>query len=273
MPDLPESHLEDLVRRLGSPYGLERSIKFVTGNIYADRILLSIHADTLGESPVTRLKSILDETGFPASSIDQVLDLLPAAELIHFGFERNASGYLYKCYLENSVEYLTAVRRGVRSSALVYTAFKWEPGKTNGLRVSEYTGHAGAELFTITNQIKEIYTENQTSSALAAILSIIEHVTEKNPQIMPMFMTVTEAENPRFSFDLNLYDASLHLNDFHDEVFLVSEYFGVDQGAWTGHYSRIEHMVLGHLSGGIDAMGEEFFTIYFGVMEQNGPAR
>ena len=268
MPDRPDAYLEALVRRLDSPYGYERSVKIIDARIYNERMLLSLHRDSLGGAPELRLGEMLGQLDFPTARTPDVLALLHRSDHVHFGYERYSTGFLYKCYLEDSTAFTGAGAGSHGGDSLVYTAFKWSPGNTRDPRTSYYIGYPSASLPEIREIIRAVYQYPAVPVVLAVVMGILDDPRLQDDDNRPMVMTVTEADNPRLSFDLNLYDAEMQVRDMEDALLQVAGYFELDLQAWREFYRHIAGYRLGHLAGGRDASGREFFTLYFGVEER-----
>jgi hypothetical protein len=78
-------------------------------------------------------------------------------------------------------------------------------------------------------------------------------------------MEVAEPDNPRRSYDINVYRAELHLGDIADLVGSVAADFAVPRPQVRALLERDGARDLGHLSGGRGRDGSEFVTIYYGV--------
>jgi hypothetical protein len=78
-------------------------------------------------------------------------------------------------------------------------------------------------------------------------------------------MEVADADNPRRSYDLNVYRAELRLGDIADLVGAVAEDFAIPPPQVRALLERSGTLALGHLSGGRGRDGGEFVTLYYGV--------
>ena len=84
------------------------------------------------------------------------------------------------------------------------------------------------------------------------------------------YLEVTEPTNERRSFDLNMYDAQLQVQDLQPILARMSEYFAVPAPAFLDLYERIKTMRFGHLAGGIHRGGQDFFNLYYGMEQRQG---
>jgi hypothetical protein len=78
-------------------------------------------------------------------------------------------------------------------------------------------------------------------------------------------MEVAEPDNPRRSYDINVYPAELHLRDIADLVTAVAMEFAIPGPAVQALLERTGALGVGHLAGGSGRNGAEFVTIYYGV--------
>lgn len=76
-------------------------------------------------------------------------------------------------------------------------------------------------------------------------------------------MEVLETDNPRHSFDLNLYQLPLSLAQISSSLHQAAQAYGIEHGEFTHHLQAIQQSALGHISGGIDRYGQDFLSIYY----------
>jgi hypothetical protein len=266
--DSPGNFLNTLISKLGSPYGAERSIKLVRSMIRSERLLLSIHKDTLGKHTEISLLRILKELGFPDKYSDAITSRLGQAEIIHFGYEDYSAGFFYKCYLEFTDNVRQANDRKIQSGPLVHYAVKWDPQHPSIAKINHYYLQPAPDLYAVKQFLARVYADNSHSTAYQTVLDIIrlDEVSDSDNEMM--VLSVTEEGSKRFSFDINLYDARLRLADIASQLKTIAEYFVVSKEEWQHHFKNNRHLQLGHLSGGMDEKDREFFTVYFGVEER-----
>jgi hypothetical protein len=100
---------------------------------------------------------------------------------------------------------------------------------------------------------------------------ILEKVFEKTDSEELMFMEVSEDNNPRLSFDINVYKAELPLAEMVDLLKEVADYFSVTAQRWSGFLETLSSERLGHISGGVGRNGKEFFTVYYSIEGEKVP--
>ena len=268
MPDNPGDYLNNLVGSLGYSYGAEKSIKFTNSRLIADRLLLSIHKSALGTDPAGKLEKILSKMGFPNSNFPRLFDSLNAADIVHFGYEGYDQRYIYKCYLEFTRDYKKSREHGLPGQKLVHIAFKWDPADDRISRTSFYHSYATTTVDLVENLLRQVYRDHNESMVCAMVRDLVSSLMAAKTGEELMLMAVTEEGNERLSFDLNLYDAEIKLCFLEKQMTQIADYFRVAKSKWIDYFNLARDEDLGHLAGGVDGNGNEFFTAYYGVEER-----
>jgi hypothetical protein len=79
-----------------------------------------------------------------------------------------------------------------------------------------------------------------------------------------LFLGVGEENNPRNSFDINIYRANLQMKDIYPFLLEMCRFYSVSENRFKKLFEPIEKQIFGHIAGGIDRKGKDFLTIYFG---------
>ncbi len=257
--------LIDLVRRLKAPYGLERSLKIVPGALMEDRFLISLHRSALGEAAVDTLLQMGGALGAPADFAAAIAAAQADADIIHFGYEGGQQQPIYKIYLE----YASRVRRAQAQNApdpvLLHLAYKWMPDVPGQRTVTRYTWIPCRSRAALAERLATIVPAEEAPRALRCALELLSRSTARTDSRNLALLEVAEPDNPRRSYDLNVYRAQLHLHDIADLVASVAPDFAVPQPQVLALLDRSGALDLGHLSGGLGRDGREFVTIYYGV--------
>lgn len=82
--------------------GFEKSFKMYEKVLLPKRFLLGISKQ---EVPQNSLFVICERMGMQDDHLIALMDNLPDADVVHFGFEENESGCVYKVYLEYCAKY------------------------------------------------------------------------------------------------------------------------------------------------------------------------
>ena len=257
--------LMNLVRGLAAPFGLERSVKIVPGALLEDRFLVSLHRSAFGAAAADRLRQMGDVLGAPPGFADAIAAAQADADIIHFGYEGGPGPAIYKIYLE----YASAVRRARAQNApdpvLVHLAYKWTPGAAGQGTVTRYSWTPCGSEAAIAERIERLVPTGEAPRALRCGLDLLSRCAGRSEPRQLFLMAVEEPGNPRRSYDINVYQAELHLRDIADLVGAAATEFAVPQSRVRALLERSGALALGHLSGGRGRDGEEFVTIYYGV--------
>jgi hypothetical protein len=80
-----------------------------------------------------------------------------------------------------------------------------------------------------------------------------------------MYLDVTEDGTDRKSFDVNLYRAGFAVASVAPFLDRLAAHFRLRADAVDEAFAHVLNLQLGHVAGGVDRHGRDFFTIYFGV--------
>lgn len=252
-----------LVASLGAPYGVERSVKFAPGRVLEERYLASVHRDALGPDPIGRLRDMGRALAMPGDALAALPHALEGAQIIHFGWEREPEGEIFKLYFEYAAAVRAAMNARPRQSALVHRAFKWTPGPAGALHVTLYTWQPCQTCREIEAQLADPAFGGSPGALCAqALLRRLERSTGAGEV---MVMRVEERGNPRRSLDINLYRADLRVGAVRDLFEQAASDLGAPMQNAQAALDRYADQPLGHLSLGLAREEQPFFTIYFGV--------
>jgi tryptophan halogenase len=259
------SDLMDLVRALGAPFGLERSVKMVAGALQADRFLISMHRSALGEPAGDKLLQMSTALGAPPDFRGAITVALADADIVHFGYEGGAERAIYKIYLEYASRVRRAQARDAPDPVLVHLAYKWMPGVPGQGAVTRYIWLPCGSEAALAERLRLLAPAPQTPLALRCGLELLGRACQRTGPRHLFLMEVAEPDNPRRSYDINVYPAELHLRDIADLVTAVAMEFAIPGPAVQALLERTGALGVGHLAGGSGRNGAEFVTIYYGV--------
>lgn len=258
-----------MVAALGVDHGQESSIKVVPGAIWTQRFLLSIYKADLGSDPLLRLRPIALALGMPQRLLSTLAVDLVHARFIHLGYERAASHTTCKFYLEFPSGFNESQESSSVTSSghgwLVHKAMKWSVEQPDRCTIARYRGAPGLSRQRVVATIENAYGDRKGTVAADFPLQLLA-MAETRMDVRDIFILEVEEEgNPRYSFDLNLYDAAMTLADIAPLLTPSWGYFGVPPDEVVRVLGPLSHEDLGHVSGGIDRAGREFCSIYFGA--------
>jgi hypothetical protein len=80
-----------------------------------------------------------------------------------------------------------------------------------------------------------------------------------------LYFEAGERDNPRSSFDLNIYRANIRMTELYPMFERMCRYYSIPGEKFKVLYEPVRNRIFGHLTGGVDRHGRDFMTIYFGV--------
>jgi tryptophan halogenase len=259
------SDLMDQVRRLGAPYGLERSLKIVSGAILEDRFLVTLHRSAFGADTAERLLQMGRALGVPQGFAGAITAAQADADIIHFGYEGGAGQPTHKIYLEFASRLRRARALNAGDPVLVHLAFKWMPGVPGQRAETHYMWVPCRSEAAIAERLRRLVPPGEAPRALRCGLDLVSRACRRRPAGDLFLMAVEEPGNPRQSYDINVYQADLHVRDIADLVGSLARDFGVPPPQVHALLARSGALTLGHLAGGRGRDGAEFVTVYYGV--------
>ena len=256
-----------LIEGLGMPYGHERSVKITKGRLNDRRFLLSLHKSSLAPDPAARLLAIGDALGLPGAYRSEIETSLEAADFVHFGFEQSARGAFYKIYLE----YAERLRRALADpgpapdSMLVHRAFKWSPTDPVARAITLYRCYPGLTAAGIDDRLAALFEGNQGAMPLRAARALMDRALESTSEEDIFYLSVTEENTSRESFDLRVYDAELLIKDISNIVSDIMLHYDLGAKITKKFVEEAGNESLGHMAGGRSRDGKEFVSLYFGI--------
>jgi tryptophan halogenase len=145
----------------------------------------------------------------------------------------------------------------------MHLAFKWDLVKGGGV-TSRYLWYPHLPAAEIGQRLDLIYQNGPAASATVA-RAVLQAATERGPAERLQYLEVEEPETSRRSFDLNLYNAQMHVRDIQSLLQRLREQYSIRPGQFQALYDQIKGMALGHLAGGVHRNGQDFFNVYYGA--------
>lgn len=243
--------------------GFEKSFKMTDRTLLSNRYLMGIHK---ADMTPARLFDICERIAMPANHLAAFKENLPGANTVHFGFEGNAGGGVYKVYLEFAGQLYRAPAAGPGDIApvLLHLAYKWDALDRDKCTVARYVCHPRLPLAAILVRLANIYSSHADRASFEAALGIIELAAARTGEPL-MYLEVSEQNNPRSSFDINLHDAGLGLKDIEHWLTAMRMHYSIPFDRFERMLAPIGAEKLGHLSGGINREGRDFLTVYYEV--------
>lgn len=261
--------LLDLVGRLDAVYGLERSFKVLEKTLLGNRFLVTMTKDSISNQTNQRLLDICRRTRMPRDLQDIYRENLSFAKYIHFGFEENEKGSIYKAYLEFPPNWEAEMlnKPAGTDSLTLYLGFKWDTSDSEKRALTRYTCYPMISPEKILDRLSNLYEGSRQRGSLEIVKGILETALSRIAYDQILYLEVSEDNNPRRSFDINMYRAKVRLEDLHALLLRMCRHFSIPPEQFHALYDPVKSKQFGHLSGGIDREGKDFLTVYYGVEE------
>lgn len=253
--------LIEVIANLKIPYGYEESLRISHQTLLANRFLLSISKQSLGNNPHGRLLDLFSSFAMPEEFLALSKQHLDLTKFIHFGFEENHSKHLYKIYLElDNREDTNNCDR-----ILLHLSFKWNPLNKSDKVITKYYRYPALSVQDILLKLSQIYQNNPHSESLAISNCLLEIAAKRSGDSGLSYLEIIEENNSRKSYDLNIYPANLRVRDMQQIFVRMFRYYAISENLFLPLYIQIKDKFLGHIAGGIHRNGEDFFNIYYGM--------
>lgn len=256
-----------LVGNLNVQYGFERSFKVFEKTFLANRFLLGFKKDDVRENSHEKIREICVRMNMPESLLKAFEEYIPDADYIHLGFEENEKTCIYKVYLE----FYEKIKKEMKSPGsasdrfLMHLGFKWDVSDNTKQTLTDYTWYPSLSVENTLRKLSGILYSNQHRNTLELAKGILDMASQRIPHHDILYLEVTEKDNPRKSFDINIYNARLQLSELYPFLVDMCRNYSITRKQFHDSYDQIKTRVCGHLSGGVDREGRDFFTVYYGV--------
>lgn len=259
--------LIELVRNLGVHYGIENSFKLFDGTVLANRFLIGFKKDTILGDPRGPLADVCRGIGMPEACLAEFCEKLPEANIVLFGYEESETNSVYKAYLEfgNQFDKVVLGNPQKPEGLLIHLGFKWNAVKSSAHTTANYFCYPSFSVETILQKLSDVFYEGGHRPSFDIAKGIVELAALRMRPDEFLYTEVTEANNPRRSFDINMYMANLRMRDLYPLLSRTFRHYRIPEETFQHLYDRMKMRIFGHLSGGVDRAGRDFLTIYHGV--------
>jgi hypothetical protein len=258
-----------LVAGLGIKYGHEPSFRIAQGTLLTNRFLLGFRKERLGEPAEAddRILDVCRQLDMPPDLLHDYAAELPDSQYVHFGFEQNESACLYKAYLEfyEKVAAKMRVQPGARGPQLMHLGYKWPVVGTTAPVLTRYSWHPYISVDSMLRNVASVLDARNGSELQQLIRSLLGAASRRVGANDMFYMEATEENNPRHSFDINLYRARLRMADLIPALSDLATRYTLPQESVDALCAAIRDSTFGHVAGGTDRAGREFLSIYHGI--------
>jgi len=264
----PGDRLQAVVRAIGAPHGREHSIKLRDQRVLANRFLLTVARDDIGADATARVLDACRRIEMSEPFLDAVAAHLPAANMIHFGYEEELDGRAYyKVYLESGEQFARAMksRPPVTDPLVLYHAFKWNNADRNEQVTARYVCHPRLGRTVLLQRVAAFYAGVAERTPWHLFCELVAAASRRVPETELLYLDVTEDGTNRKSFDVNFYRAGLRVASVAPFVERLGTHFRLRADVVPAAFARVLDLRLGHVAGGVDRHGRDFLTIYYGA--------
>ena len=263
--DEKAGRLFQLVQSLGGDVSFERSFKTSHRRLLGNRFLLSASTGAIRGSAEEKLPGICIALGMPEALLARFRTALPEASYVHFGFEEDGRACTYKAYLE----FWGRIKHEIQDAqapgpSLLHLGFKWDASDNARHSVTHYTWHPWLSFDEIQGRLAELLAGGRGPS-LGTAIAVLRLASVRVSSREVLYLEVSEEDNPRRSFDLNVYRAGLQVGELYPLLAKMWQQHSIPAAEWQALYGRAASKSLGHVAGGLDRSGRDFLTVYYGV--------
>ena len=257
--DKKAGQLFQWVRDLNVEVGLERSVKISKNTLLPNRFLLGMGKRAMGQDADVRILDISKRMGMPENFLESFRENLSEASYVHFGFEQNEATSLYKAYLEfyEKIEKEISNQPNQPSPFLLHLGYKWDASDNAKGAVTRYNWYYLLSVDAIMARFSYILDPHRHRKLLEIANGIVSLASARIPCQDILYLEVTEENNPRISFDINMYRAHIQLEELYPFLLNICRHYSISSEEFHILYDRFKNKTFGHLSGGIDREGKE----------------
>jgi hypothetical protein len=243
----------------GLPHGRELSFKMVPGALLADRLLVGVPTTAMSLDATVALATQL---GMPEAAQHLVTQRFSDANAVFFATEESGVHSVFKLYLEFWEVVRRRVRSGDASPQLLHLGIKWDSARPGHFEEAHYVCAPLLSTRDVLERMRAVVPAADPAAAVGIAQEIVRLAARVRPQAPFLYLEVTEAGNPRRSFDVNLYKSGLVVADAASQLRTAAVHFGVAGERFEDVLSGMLQMPLGHIAAGCDRRGGEFFSVY-----------
>jgi hypothetical protein len=256
-----------LIKTLNIDYGFERSFKISEKALLGNRFLFTLSKHSVRQDPHETILNICRRMGMPKKLLEVFNENLPSANYVHFGFEEDEKSYVYKAYLEFWTDWENEIKNKPNrfDPFLVHLGFKWDVSEPTRCVLTRYTCYPSISVENILERLSKVFYGDRYRTPLEIAKGLVGLASTRISHDKVFYVEVEEENNPRRSFDMNMYRARLRLEELSPLLLDLCQHYSIPAEEFHILIDQFKTKIFGHLSGGIDREGKDFLTIYYGV--------
>jgi hypothetical protein len=248
-------------------YGLERSFKISNRTMLKNRFLLGIQRKTIKGESDKKILNICERIEMPGDFLEVFKENLAAANIVLFGFEGNGKASILKAYLEFGGRVREAFLENPDSPRPfpIHLGFKWDAADKTKRTLARYTCYPAISVERILERILLICEGDKQNACFDIAKGVLYLALTRIGPDKFLYVEVNEENNPRRSFDLNLYRAGLEVGELYPLLLKACRQYSIAPRVFHAAYDGATEKLFGHLSGGVDREGNDFLTFYYSL--------
>ena len=254
------------VNSLNVQVGFERSFKILEKTLLTDRFLMGFKKRSIKQKSLDSIVNICRQIDMPENFLDTFQEYLPEANIVLFGFEKNERTCVYKAYLEFGEKYGNMIRENPYRTEpfIMHQGFKWDASDNTKRAVARYTCFPGFSVEDMLERLSNVFYSKKYKSPFDIAENIVTLGLSRADEYEFLYFEAEEENNPRRSFDINMYRANLRLTELYPLLLKMCRHYSIPPDNFHSLYDPVKTQIFGHLSGGVDREGRDFLTVYFG---------
>jgi len=258
--------LFQLLENLKLKVAFERSFKFSNKTLLGNRFLLGIQKKSITQDPHEKLLDICARMNMPNNLQKTFQKNLPAANIVAFGIEENEKTCIVKAYLEFGSKYKEAFKKKPEqpNPYLSHLGFKWDSVDNSRFALTNYRCFPAFTVEDILMRLSNRFYRQNSKNPFEIIKGILNLASSKVGHGKVLYLDVSEENNPRMSFDINIYEANICMKELHLFFLEICRHYSISDEQFHCLYEPVKNQVFGHLAGGLDRNGKSVLAIYFG---------
>lgn len=258
--------LFDLLKDLDLTVGFERSFKASEKTLLGNRFLLAFEPKSIRQNPHEKILDVGGQMSMPKTFLETFDQNLPEATMVGFGIEEDEATCVVKAYLEFKNRYEEAMRKkpNRRDPYISHLGFKWDTADNTGGALARYTCFPAFAAEDILEKLSSTFYRQFDKHPFEIVKGIVNLASQKVGRDKFLYLEVNEENNPRSSFDINMYGANFRLEELYPYFLEMCRHFSIPHEQFHSLYEPVRTRTFGHLAGGKDRKGRDFLTVYFG---------
>ena len=259
--------LFQLLNDLRLRVAFERSFKVSEKSLNGSRFLLGINKHTISRSRHNSILDVCTKLGMPEDFQETFRENLREANVFGFGMDENQETCVVKAYLEFGSRYAKAMKKAFheRDPYVSHLGFKWDAVDNTRCALTKYTCFPALNLQDMLERLSSGFYGSTHSDLYPLIERLLRFVSSKDGEDKFIYLEVNEENNPRSSFDLNVYSANTRMQEVYPLLVPLCRHYSIPDEVFQDLYEPVKDMIFGHLAGGIGRKGNDFLTVYFGT--------